>query len=56
MDDSPEIRGATRSLAAAAMCEDCEQTYAVDGTGVPKTKTAFTCDDCGGAVEVFTRG
>ena len=39
-----------------AMCEDCEQTYAVDGTGVPKTKEAFTCDDCGGAVEVFTRG
>lgn len=35
-----------------AVCEDCELTYPLDEDGEPKTEAAYTCDDCGGAVEV----
>ena len=37
--------------ARAARCEDCELVYDVDDHGCPVTAQAFTCDDCGGAVE-----
>jgi hypothetical protein len=35
-----------------ARCEDCGLVYGVDYAGVPETQEAFTCDDCGGYVDV----
>lgn len=35
-----------------AVCEECELIYSLDDDGQPKTIEPFTCDDCGGAVEV----
>lgn len=36
-----------------ARCENCGLEYGVKSYGDPDTIVAFTCDDCGGAVEVF---
>lgn len=37
-----------------AQCEQCPLTYQVDEDGCPVTIEPFTCDDCGGSVEVLT--
>ena len=34
-----------------AQCEDCGLVYGL-ADGDPKTEQPYTCDDCGGAVEV----
>ena len=35
-----------------AECEDCRLLYAVSSVGEPITQRAYTCDDCGGYVDV----
>lgn len=39
-----------------AVCEGCGLIYPLDEDGEPKTDGAYTCDDCGEAVEVIDRG
>ena len=39
-----------------AFCEDCELPYRVGHAGIPLTSHSYTCDDCGGYVDVDETG
>lgn len=43
-------------MAKTARCEDCGLEYEVGRNDVPVTEEPFTCDDCGGYVDVVEPG
>lgn len=41
-----------RQVVQMAECEKCGLKYPLDEIGSPETEQSYTCDDCGGYVDV----